>query len=33
MSDQAVPAGTTLLLKGGQVLTPGTDWDEIVISR
>jgi 5-methylthioadenosine/S-adenosylhomocysteine deaminase len=28
MSDESVPAGTTLLLKGGQVLTPDTDWHD-----
>src|SRR5215831_19973377 len=25
---EAIPAGTTLLLKGGQVLTPDTDWND-----
>jgi 5-methylthioadenosine/S-adenosylhomocysteine deaminase len=28
MSDEALPAGTTLLLKGGQALIPGADWHE-----
>ena len=28
MSDESVPAGTTLLLKGGQALTPDTDWHD-----
>lgn len=28
MSNQAIPAGTTLVLKGGQVLTPNTDWND-----
>ncbi len=26
MSDESIPAGTNLLLKGGQVLTPNADW-------
>ena len=26
MSDELIPAGTNLLLKGGQVLTPNADW-------
>src|SRR5262245_57451333 len=26
MTQQPLPAGTTLLLKGGQVLTPDCDW-------
>ncbi len=25
---EAIPAGTTLLLKGGQVLMPDTDWND-----
>ena len=25
---EAIPAGTTLLLKGGQVLTPDADWND-----
>jgi hypothetical protein len=25
---EAIPAGTTLLLKGGQALTPDTDWND-----
>lgn len=28
MSDESIPAETTLLLKGGQVLTPNTDWHD-----
>ena len=28
MSDRSLPAGTTLLLKGGLVLTPGADWHD-----
>jgi 5-methylthioadenosine/S-adenosylhomocysteine deaminase len=28
MSDESIPAGTTLLLKGGQALTPSTDWHD-----
>jgi guanine deaminase len=28
MPDEPVPAGTTLLLKGGQALTPDTDWHD-----
>jgi guanine deaminase len=28
MSDRAIPAGTSLLLKGGRVLMPATDWNE-----
>jgi 5-methylthioadenosine/S-adenosylhomocysteine deaminase len=28
MSDESIPAGTTLLLKGGQALTPTTDWHD-----
>ena len=28
MSDQALPAGTTLLLRGGRVLTPDADWHD-----
>src|SRR6516165_1150959 len=28
MSDQVIPAGTTLLLKGGRPLTPDADWND-----
>ncbi len=28
MSDQSLPAGTTLLIKGGLALTPGSDWHQ-----
>jgi guanine deaminase len=28
MSDQVIPAGTTLLLKGGRVLMPDADWND-----
>jgi 5-methylthioadenosine/S-adenosylhomocysteine deaminase len=28
MSEESIPAGTTLLLKGGQALTPSTDWHD-----
>jgi 5-methylthioadenosine/S-adenosylhomocysteine deaminase len=28
MSNESIPAGTTLLLKGGQALTPNTDWHD-----
>jgi len=28
MNDQRLPAGTTLLLKGGRALVPGGDWDQ-----
>jgi 5-methylthioadenosine/S-adenosylhomocysteine deaminase len=28
MAEQPIPAGTTLLLKGGQALTPGGDWHD-----
>src|SRR5690349_7953481 len=28
MSDQALPAGTTLLLRGGRALTPDADWHD-----
>src|SRR6516164_327483 len=28
MSDQAIPAGTTLLLKGGRALMPDADWND-----
>jgi guanine deaminase len=28
MSDQPIPAGTTLLLRGGRALTPSTDWHD-----
>ena len=28
MPDESIPAGTTLLLKGGLALTPGTDWHD-----
>jgi 5-methylthioadenosine/S-adenosylhomocysteine deaminase len=28
MTDEAIPAGTTLLLRGGQPLIPGGDWHE-----
>src|ERR1700676_4102747 len=28
MSDQALPAGTTLLLRGGRALTPAANWHD-----
>src|SRR5438552_14486595 len=28
MSDEKLPAGTTLLIKGGRALTPGSDWHQ-----
>jgi 5-methylthioadenosine/S-adenosylhomocysteine deaminase len=28
MTDKSLPAGTTLLLKGGRTLTPGADWHD-----
>src|SRR6202162_3901469 len=28
MSDESTPAGTTLLLQGGRVLTPNADWHD-----
>ena len=28
MSDEVIPAGTTLLLKGGRPLTPDADWND-----
>ncbi len=28
MSDESLPAGTTLLIKGGRALTPGADWHQ-----
>ena len=28
MTDEPIPAGTTLLLRGGRALTPGTDWHD-----
>jgi guanine deaminase len=28
MSEESLPAGTTLLIKGGRVLTPDTDWHQ-----
>ena len=28
MPDQSLPAGTTLLIKGGRALTPGSDWHQ-----
>jgi cytosine/adenosine deaminase-related metal-dependent hydrolase len=28
MSEESIPAGTTLLLKGGQALTPSADWHD-----
>src|ERR1700726_2516028 len=28
MSDASIPAGTTLLLRGGRALTPDTDWHD-----
>src|SRR5688500_11999586 len=28
MSDKALPAGTTLLIKGGRALTPDSDWHQ-----
>ncbi len=28
MPDQSLPAGTTLLIKGGRALTPGADWHQ-----
>ncbi len=28
MAEEEIPSGTTLVLKGGRVLTPGADWHE-----
>ena len=28
MSDEKLPAGTTLLIKSGRALTPGSDWHQ-----
>ena len=28
MSDENLPAGTTLLIKGGRALVPGSDWHQ-----